>query len=263
MEENLKIGFIGYGNMAQAMVKGLLAAGSVKQEQIFACAGSFAKLQKTTAATGIKAVETAQEVVTNSDFVILAVKPYMIEIVTKPVLELLQGKAVISIAAGYDFAAYEKLFKPHTHHLSTIPNTPVAVGEGIIVCEKQHSLTPEEFARFTQLFGKIALLEMVDTAQLSAAGTVSGCAPAFTAMYLEALADAGVKYGLDRAAAYRLAAKMICGTGKLYLENETHPGVMKDAVCSPGGTTIKGVAALEKAGFRGSVIEAIDVIEGE
>ena len=180
MEENLKIGFIGYGNMAQAMVKGLLAAGSVKQEQIFACAGSFAKLQKTTAATGIKAVETAQEVVTNSDFVILAVKPYMIEIVTKPVLELLQGKAVISIAAGYDFAAYEKLFKPHTHHLSTIPNTPVAVGEGIIVCEKQHSLTPEEFARFTQLFGKIALLEMVDTAQLSAAGTVSGCAPALT-----------------------------------------------------------------------------------
>ena len=103
----------------------------------------------------------------------------------------------------------------------------------------------------------------MDSAHLSAAGTLGGCTPAFTAMYLEALSDAGVKYGLTRAASYRIAAKMLCGTGKLYLESGTHPGAMKDAVCSPGGTTIRGVSALEKAGFRGAVIGAIDAIEGK
>lgn len=90
---------------------------------------------------------------------------------------------------------------------------------------------------------------------------IAGCAPAFTDMYIEALGDAGVKYGLQRATAYRLAAKMVEGVGALYLKNETHPGVMKDAVCSPGGTTIKGVTSLEESAFRGAVIKAVDAIE--
>ena len=111
------------------------------------------------------------------------------------------------------------------------------------------------------LFQKISLIEFVDSVHLSSAGTLSGCTPALTAMYLEALGDAGVKYGISREAAYRMAAQMIVGTGKLYLETGTHPGAMKDMVCSPGGTTIRGVSALEKRGFRGTVIDAIDAIE--
>ncbi len=262
MKNEVKFGFIGFGNMARAIAKGLLAMDVCQGSQIFACAGHFDKLQKNAEALGVTAVQTAAEVAEKADYVILAVKPNMIESVVAPIAELLQKKVVVSVAAGFDFERYEKILKDGTHHISTVPNTPISVGEGIMVCENRHSLSKEELEDFVAIFSKIALVEMVKPEQLSIAGTLSGCSPAFTSMYLEALADAGVKYGLARDAAYRMAAKMICGTGKLYLENETHPGAMKDAVCSPGGTTIRGVAALEKDGFRGAVIGAIDAIEG-
>ena len=139
----------------------------------------------------------------------------------------------------------------------------IAVGAGVIACEQRHSLTDEELEAFENLFGRIALIEWVDGKLLSTASSIAGCGPAFAAMFLESLGDAGVKHGLPRATAYRLAAQMMMGTAKLHLETGTHPGAMKDAVCSPGGTTIKGVAALEKDGFRGCVIDAIDAIEGK
>ena len=137
------------------------------------------------------------------------------------------------------------------------------MGAGVIACEQRHSLADEELEAFENLFGRIALIEWVDGKLLSTASSIAGCGPAFAAMFLESLGDAGVKHGLPRATAYRLAAQMMMGTAKLHLETGTHPGAMKDAVCSPGGTTIKGVAALEKDGFRGCVIDAIDAIEGE
>lgn len=263
MNEQVKLGFIGYGNMAQAMAGGLIKTGACKGDRIFACASNYDKLRANAEKIGIRGMKSAKEVAENSDFVILAVKPYQIEAVTAPILDLLAQKAVISVAAGYDFARYESILKPGSRHISTIPNTPICVGEGVLICENRHSLSPEEYGVFVRLFGKAALIESVDSARLSVAGTIGGCAPAFTAMYLEALADAGVKHGVSREAAYRIAAQMICGVGKLYLENKEHPGMIKDAVCSPGGTTIKGVAALEKNGFRGAVIEAIDAIENK
>ena len=258
MDNGKKIGFVGFGNMAQAIAKGLL-----KAEQLYACAAHFEKLKDTADRLGVHPMQTAQEVVQNSDVVILAVKPYLIEQVVAPLKELLKGKMVVSVAAGFTFARYQQLLDESTHHISTIPNTPIAVGEGIMICEQTHSLDEQQWQTFCELFSPIALIELVDSAHLSAAGTLGGCTPAFTAMYLEALSDAGVKYGLTRAASYRIAAKMLGGTGKLYLESGTHPGAMKDAVCSPGGTTIRGVSALEKAGFRGAVIGAIDAIEGK
>lgn len=256
-----KIGFIGYGNMAQAIVTGLIASGKMEGQQIYACAAHYDKLCDNAKAAGIQPMKTALEVVEHSDMVVLAVKPYLIGTVVEPIKSCLKGKVVVSIAAGFNFDKYEAIFEAGTHHISTIPNTPVAVQEGIFVCENRNSLTEEELAEFEDLFGSIALIEMVDSKNLSIAGTLSGCTPAFTAMYMEALADAGVKHGLTRPCAYRLAAQMITGTGKLYMERKEHPGQMKDAVCSPGGTTIKGVASLEKNAFRGSVIEAIDAIE--
>ena len=259
MEGN--IGFIGFGNMAQAIARGLTLTGACDARRLFACAGHFDRLQNNTRPLGIQALQSAEEVVACSDFVVLAVKPYMVEAVLAPVCMLLKNKALVSVVASYDFAAYERILPAGTHHISTIPNTPVSVGEGILICEKKHSLSAEEVACFEALFGKIAMLEYVEEKQFSIAGTLSGCTPAFTAMYLEALADAGVKHGLSREAAYRLAAKMLCGTGKLYLQTQMHPGILKDAVCSPGGTTIRGVAALEKGGFRGIVMSAIDAAE--
>lgn len=260
---SIELGFIGFGNMAQAMAQGLVNSGALSGEHIHACAGHFDKLQATAEKLGVNAHREAAEVVEASDFVVLAVKPYLIEQVVEPVRDALAGKAVISVAAGRDFAFYEGILAPNSHHLSTIPNTPIAVGAGVVACEQRHSLTDEQLQTFENLFGQIALIEWVDGKLLSTASSIAGCGPAFAAMFLEALGDAGVKHGLPRQTAYRLASQMMMGTSKLYLETGTHPGAMKDAVCSPGGTTIKGVAALEKDGFRGTVIDAIDAIEGE
>ena len=132
------------------------------------------------------------------------------------------------------------------------------MGCGVIACEQKHSLSADEWETFTGLFGDIALIEPVAGHLLSTASAVAGCGPAFAAMFLESLADGGVKNGLPRATAYRLAAQMMAGTAQLHLATGTHPGAMKDAVCSPGGTTIKGVAALEAAGLRNALISAVD-----
>ncbi|RDB66281.1 pyrroline-5-carboxylate reductase [Gordonibacter pamelaeae] len=258
------LGFIGFGNMAQAMAKGLVEAGALPGTRIYATAAHFDKLQASTAALGAHACEDARGVVKASDFVVVAVKPHLVASVLEPVRDALAapGKAVISVAAGCGFDFYEGVLAPGTHHLSTIPNTPIAVGAGVVACEQRHSLSEGELAAFEDLFGQVALIEWVDGKLLSTASAIAGCGPAFAAMFLETLGDAGVKHGLPRAAAYRLAAQMMMGTAKLHLETGTHPGAMKDAVCSPGGTTIKGVASLEKDAFRGAVINAIDAIEG-
>ena len=193
--------------------------------------------------------------------------PYQIESVIKPIADEFakNGRFVVSIAAGWDLAKYQKLFgdlAQSIHIQCTIPNTPMAVGKGVLVTETDNTLTDMQTEVFELLFGPISLIERVDTAHMTIAMVVAGCAPAFTDMYIEALGDAGVQYGLQRATAYRLAAKMVEGVGALYMATGTHPGAMKDAVCSPGGTTIRGVAKLEKDGFRGAVIDAVDAIVG-
>ena len=146
--------------------------------------------------------------------------------------------------------------------MSVVPNLPIGVGKGVLVVEDTHTLEYEQMALIRSLFEPIALLETVDTAHMSAAGIVSSCAPAFTAVYIEALADAGVKYGLRRDTAYRLAAKMVEGTGAQIIEQGMTPAALKDGVCSPGGATIKGVVALEHEGFRGAAISAIEAVQG-
>ncbi|MCH9275536.1 pyrroline-5-carboxylate reductase [Bifidobacterium amazonense] len=266
MSMDLTIGFIGYGNMAQAIARGLVDAGVVNGGSIVACAAHYDKLEKTTAELGARPLRSATEVAVAADVVIVAIKPYQIESVVGPIVNELAkpGKIVVSIAAGWDLAKYRDLFGDafaDMHVQCTIPNTPMAVGKGVLVTEADHTLTDAQTATFEALFSPISLIERVDTAHMNIAMCIAGCAPAFTDMYIEALGDAGVKYGLQRAAAYRMAAKMVEGVGALYMATETHPGAMKDAVCSPGGTTIRGVVQLEKDGFRGAVINAVDAIE--
>ena len=263
VNRNIRIGFIGFGNMGRAICDGLLKEEAVIPENIYACANNWEKLLDNTELRGVNACMTIEETIDNSDMVIVAVKPYMVRELLEPVKNRLMGKAVISIAAGCDYASYEAFLFEGTNHISTIPNTPVSIGKGVIVCEEKHSLTEEQLNTFKNLFSTIAVLEFIDTDHLSVAGTLAGCGPAYGAMFIEALGDAGVKYGLKREAAYRLAAQMLSGTGALQIETGEHPGKMKDAVCSPGGTTIKGVAALEENGFRNAIIKAIDAIEGK
>ena len=261
----LTVGFIGYGNMARAIARGLVDAGVVEGGQIVACAAHYDTLQQHAAELGVRPLHNAVEVAAAADVVIVAVKPYQVEAVVGPLTgELAKpDRMVVSIAAGWTLERYQALFGDTEVHVQcTIPNTPMAVGQGVLVTEQANTLTDRQRTQFEQLFAPISLIERVDTAHMDIAMTVAGCAPAFTDMYLEALGDAGVKYGLQRQTAYRLAAKMIEGVGALYLAGGEHPGAMKDAVCSPGGTTIKGVASLEEHAFRGAVIAAVDAIVG-
>lgn len=257
----MKVGFIGFGNMAQALAAGFVATGALEPVQIGACARDRTKLQRNTEPHGFRAFDDAAAVVAFADMVVVAVKPHQVEAVLAPVKGLLAGKVVVSVAAGLTFDRYEELLAPGTHHLSTIPNTPVAVGEGIVVCERRHSLSDAEWQAVQALFSHVGLVMPVDTALLGIAGTICGCSPAFVAMFFEALADAAVKHGIARADAYRMASQVAVGTGKLQLATGQHPAAMKDAVCSPGGTTIVGVAELERKRFRGAVIDAIDAIQ--
>ena len=183
------IGFIGFGNMAQAMAEGLIGADAVRPDQICACAKHWEKLKANTEAKGFRPLPTAEDVAREADLVVLAVKPYLIEEVTAPIWNILKEKIVVSVAAGWNFSKYEAIMPVGTRLICTIPNTPVSVGEGIIVCENCHSLTEEDYQAFEELFSSIAVIQPVETSQLSVAGTLSGCGPAFASMFIEALAD--------------------------------------------------------------------------
>ena len=258
--QTMKIGFIGFGNMAKAIADGLLATGTITPDQLAACANSWEKLCANTQPKGIRPFKTAAETAEWADLVILAVKPHQIKEVTTPILDILRSRTVVSIAVEWIFEEYEKILLPGTHHLSTMPNTPVSICEGITLFEEKHSLDEEEYNLVTELFSKLGLVESVQTKKLSIAGTITACGPAFASMFIEALADAAVLHGLPRAASYRLVSQMLSGTGKLQLSTGDHPGQMKDAVCSPGGTAIVGVSTLENRGFRSAVIDAVDMI---
>lgn len=261
--QNAKVGFIGFGNMAQAMAQGWVKTGALKPEQLYASARNVEKLKRNTEPLGIHACASTAEAAEQADVLVVAVKPYQISEVLAPLKETLQNKIVVSVAVNYPFESLKHDLLPGTAHLSTLPNTPVSIGEGITIVEQTHSLDADQYALVETLLSALGLVQPVETAQMSTAGTLSGCGPAFASMFIEALADGAVKHGLPRDAAYQLASQMIAGTGKLQRETGMHPGAMKDAVTSPGGTTIKGVTALEKHGFRGAVIEAFDAIEGE
>ena len=234
----MKIGFVGFGNMASAMADGWIAAG-VAASDMCACAGRYDALVERCEARGMVACHDVAEVVAASDIVVAAVKPYMIEKVFAPLKDALAKKVVLSVAWTWDSAKWEQIL-PGVAHISTVPNTPVSVGEGVIVCEKASTLSDEQRATVLDLLGKL------------------GCAPAFVAMAIEALGDAAVKHGIPRADAYRIVSQMVLGTAKLQLATGQHPAAMKDAVCSPGGATIKGVVALEDAGMRSALVKAID-----
>ena len=260
MPKEIKIGFIGFGNMAQAMARGFLRAGDVPGAQIFACAKHWDKLTKAADALGINPCGSAEEVIRDSDLIIAAVKPHLMEEVLAPVRKALAEKVVLSVASGWDFDKLERLLGRSIHHISCMPNTPVAVGEGVVLLEDRHSLNDREYASLLEVLAPLGLVLALPAPQKDAAGILTGCGPAWAAMFIEALADAGVAQGLPRSIATRLAAQMLAGTGKLQLDSGDSPAALKDAVCSPGGTTIAGVKALERAGFRAAALDAVDAV---
>ena len=250
-----KIGFIGFGSMAAAICDGLLIKKVVDPSSVYACARDMDKLHARCDERGINACGSAGEVAAASDIVVIAVLPQQVESVVKASADALKGKPLFSIAAGIDYERYVSYLGEGFNHISTVPNTPIAIGEGIIVAEAKHSLTPDQLELFEGVFSQIAKIEYFSSELLSLGGTGAGCAPAFVDVFIEAMADAAVLGGMPRAQAYKFAAQAVLGSAKMMLDTGKHPGELKDMVCSPAGTTIEAVRVLEERGFRSAVIE--------
>lgn len=256
----MKLGFIGMGNMAQALTAGWMESGALAAGEIGAYAPHQDKLQKNAERLGFVPFASARELVRAAEIVIFACKPYQIEDVLADIGPLLDGKALISIALGWDYERWQAALRGAARVQFVMPNTPAQVREGIFLFEEIHSLTEEEEAFARSLFSALGKVIALPSRLMEIGGTVSGCGPAFADMIMEAFADAGVKYGLPRALAYELVSQMLLGSAKLQRDTKTHPAVLKDAVCSPGGSTIRGVAALEEYGLRAACLAAIDAV---
>ena len=256
----MKLGFIGMGNMAQALAKGFVATGAVACEDIIAYAPNQQKLAANAAEIGFFPAKTADEAVKKADFVIMACKPAQIAQVVCELCVALEGKAILSVALGFDLARYQEILPKGARVQFVMPNTPAAVAEGVFLFEEATTLYPEERKIAETLFGALGTVITLPTAQMGIGGALAGCGPAFVDMMIEAFADAGVRYGLPREKALAMTSQMVLGAAKLQLVTGKHPGELKDAVCSPGGSTIRGVAALESAGFRANCISAITAI---
>lgn len=259
------IGFIGMGNMAQAIAKGFIDTKKVKAENVFAFAPNQDKLKKNAQVIGFTPCASLAELASKCDTLIAACKPYQLNAVLAELGTALKDKVLISVAAGWVFDTFNNMLNPAIDPYNTriqciMPNTPAMVGEGVMLFEKKNSLKPEELDQAVELFKSLGVVEFLDTSLMGIGGAISGCGPAFMDMIMEAYADAAVKYGIARDTAYRLVSQTMVGSAKLQQITGSHPGVLKDAVCSPNGTTICGVDALEKAGLRGALISSIDAI---
>lgn len=252
-----KIGFIGMGNMGGAIARGLLDGGAVAPENLFAFDVDYPKLKAVADEKGFHACPSVEEMLDQVDTVLMAVKPIVVEGVLARQFDRLKGKALLSIVAGYQFEKYQTLVDPSVRVQYIMPNVPCSVGEGVFLFEQENSLTPEERETAMRMFSAAGEVVSLPAYLMNAGMAISGCGPAFIAMVIEALADAGVKYGLPRAAAYKLASQTAVGTGKLQLATNTIPAAIKDAVCSPGGITIRGCEALEKANMRAAFYDAV------
>ncbi len=256
----MKLGFIGMGNMAKALAKGFIGSGAIEATQVLAYAPNQEKLKTNALEIGFCPVSSLKELAALADLLIMACKPYQIEGVLKEIAEDIKGKAIVSIAAGWDFAKYETVLPEGVRVQFVMPNTPAMVGEGVLLFEEKNTLTEEERAEVFRLFDSVGVVKELPTHLMEIGSAVCGCAPAFVDMMIEAYGDAAVKYGMKRADAYELISQMVLGSAKLQLQTGIHPGILKDNVCSPGGTTIRGVAALEEAGFRSACIYSVDAI---
>ncbi len=256
----MNIGFIGMGNMAQALASGFIFSGKVKKENIFAFAPNQEKLKKNASSIGFTPCEDIALLVRNCDFLILACKPFQIEDVLSKVKDELLGKALVSIAAGWVHENFTKILSNSVRIQCIIPNTPAMIGEGVILFEKTTTLTEDELSFAKDIFSSLGLIEELPTHLMSIGGAISGCGPAFMDMIIESYSDAAVKYGIPRKTAYNLVSQTMAGSAKLQLKTGKHPGELKDEVCSPSGTTIRGVSSLEKDGLRGICISSIDAV---
>lgn len=258
-----KIGFIGMGNMAKALAEGFIASGKVAAADVSAYAPNQTKLAANAEIIGFTPCSSLTEMAAECDTLMMACKPYQIESVLAELGDAICGKALISVAAGWDFDKYAQYLPEGVAVQYIMPNTPVSVGAGTILIEEKNTLAEEDREQLKDLLESVGGWVELPTHLMNTGMAISGCGPAFFDIIIEALGDGGVKNGLPRDKAYQLAAKTMEGSAKLFLESGLHPGQLKDQVCSPGGTTIRGVAAMEEAGVRAAFIRTIDAVLGK
>ena len=251
-----KIGFIGCGNMGQAILKGIVESGQVEKKQIYVYDVSQ-KAMENMGEYGVNLAKDNQDLGNSCDLVFLAVKPQYMEDTLRSTGNSLDDKCVISIAAGLPAQKLASMISGKPRILRTMPNTPAMVLEGAFALCQDCNLTSEEKNIAEELFSALGIVEWVPEKQIDAVCGVSGSGPAYVAMFIEAMADAAVRDGLPRKTAYRLAAQTVMGTAKMVLDQDIHPGVLKDMVTSPAGTTIEGCYALENGGMRKAVMDAV------
>lgn len=252
----MKIGFIGCGNMAKAMINGILAGNLASHGEVMASAKTEATRQKIREQLGILAAESNREVAEYAQIVFLAVKPQFFEEVLAEIRPAVRQQIFVSLAPGKTIAWLQERLGDGAKIIRTMPNTPAMVGAGMTALCKNEAVTQEEAAVVCALCDSFGKTEMVPESMIDVVTGVSGSSPAYVFMFLEAMADAAVADGMPRAQAYRFAAQAVMGSAKLMLETGEHPGVLKDMVCSPAGTTIEAVRVLEEKGLRSAVIEA-------
>lgn len=252
-----KIGWIGCGNMGGAILHGALESGVISKENAIVY-DIREEMMKKAGSWGAVLAKSDADVCEKCDIILLAVKPQQAAEALSQCKDALNGKGLISIVAGITVERLRTLIQGRPRILRVMPNTPAMVFEGAFALCSDNDLADSEMASAEELFQSIGVVEKVPELLIDAVCGLSGGGPAYVAMFIEAMADAGVKQGLPRATAYRLAAQTCLGTAKMLLTMDMHPGQLKDMVTSPGGTTIEGCEALEKGGMRGAVIECVN-----
>lgn len=266
----MRIGFIGTGNMGTALIRGYLAAHPERSKMVSAYDKDEAKLDALASETEIRRVDGIADLVKSSDVLFLAVKPDGFEDVLKEIAEPMEWdkKVLVSIAAGVSIGWIEEMCRQEAREVGAkgafsckvirvMPNTPALVGKGMSALSRNRHVTQKEFDGVLELFNSVGRGEEVEESLMDCVTGVSGSGPAYVYLFIEALADEAVALGMGRDQAYTFAAQTVLGAAEMVLATGEHPGVLKDRVCSPGGTTIEAVKALEKNGFRNAVQEAV------
>ncbi len=252
------IGFIGTGNMAEALIRGLVAAGVAAPEQIVGSDPRPERCEEMARKYGIRTTPDNVPIAREAEILILSVKPQVMAKVLEEIAPQIHPRAlVISIAAGIPLAAIEGRL-PKSRVVRTMPNTPALVGAGATAIAAGGHATAEDIQAAKRIFESVGMTVVLDESQLDAVTGLSGSGPAYVFLIIEALSDAGVKVGLSRYNAQALAAQTVLGSAKLLLETGEHPGRLKDMVTSPGGTAIAGLHTLEEGGLRTTLMNAVE-----
>ena len=254
----MKLGFIGCGNMATAMMKGIIANEIVAKEEIIGADLSKDSLEKAQEELGICVTSDNKEVAKKAEMLVLSVKPQFYEAVIDEIKDVVTDtQLIITIAPGKTLEWLGSQFGKKVKIVRTMPNTPALVGEGITAACYNEIVEKKELERVVGILEGFGKCQVVSEHLMDVVVSVSGSSPAYVFLFIEAMADAAVADGMPRAQAYEFAAQAVLGSAKMVLETRKHPGELKDMVCSPGGTTIEAVRVLEEKGMRSAVIEAM------